>query len=60
MTDEPIEIRLQRAYDRCKHFPEDDPDGFIKLIALRNLVRDAIIEIEVLRAQLDRLNSDPP
>lgn len=35
-------IRLIEAYNRVKRFPEEQPDGFISLIELRNLVGDLL------------------
>lgn len=43
--------RLKAAFKRVEHFPEDSKTGFINLISLRNLVPEAIREIESLRAK---------
>lgn len=36
---------LEIAYDRVKGFPEDRPDGFIRLLELRQLVPDILHEL---------------
>ncbi len=38
--------RLRHEYDLCALFPEDQPDGWIRLINLRNAVGEALGELE--------------
>lgn len=49
-----IVARLREAFRRVEYFPEDSETGFVDLLHLRNLVPDAIREIETLRDKILR------
>lgn len=48
---------LRKAYALVAEFPESKPDGFMNLLALRNLTPDAADTIEALAASVDRANA---
>jgi hypothetical protein len=45
--------RLLDAFDLVKEWPEKDPNGFMNLLALRNLVPEAAARIAELEAERD-------
>jgi RNase adaptor protein for sRNA GlmZ degradation len=47
--------RLEDAFDLVKEWPEKDPNGFMNLLALRNLVPEAAARIAELKAERDLL-----
>lgn len=47
---EDIVDRTQAAFDRVKLAPENQADGFIRLIELRNLVPELLDRVRVLEA----------
>lgn len=54
---EDIADRAQAAFDRVKIAPENQKDGFVRLIELRNLVPDMITRIRALEAQVAQLEA---
>lgn len=56
MADDLI-ARAQGAFDRVKDAPENRPDGFVRLVELRNLVPELIDRITALEAQLAEYES---
>lgn len=49
MTDDELIALARERFNRCKAFPERDPQGFIAMIDLRNLVPQLLDLIEKLR-----------
>jgi hypothetical protein len=47
--------RLQAAYDKVKHFPEDSPTGWIDLIDLRNIAAEAILALHSQGLALEKV-----
>lgn len=48
-----IVSELTAAYDKVKEWPENSETGFMDLLALRNLVPEAIAELDRLREALE-------
>jgi len=49
MTDDELIAEAQRLFDRCKLFPENNPQGIMALIELRNIVPELLTLVHRLR-----------
>lgn len=56
MSDELVK-RLQNAYGLVAEWPEKSPDGFMNLLALRNMTPEAVDTIEALTAERDAMRA---
>lgn len=50
-----IVSELTAAYDKVKEWPENSETGFMDLLVLRNLVPEAISELDRLREALEEI-----